>query len=60
MCCEIIATLIDPNDPLHFMVGVTGSSKAGLWQSRDGASSRAPDAAFAFLVACRGEFVSMA
>ncbi len=25
MSCEITATLIDPNNPLHFVVGVTGS-----------------------------------
>ena len=49
MSCEITATLIDPSDPLHFLVGVTGSSKAGLWESRDGGNSWAPHAAFASL-----------
>ena len=49
MSCEITATLIDPNNPLHFLVGVTGSSKAGLWESRDGGSSWVPEAAFASL-----------
>jgi photosystem II stability/assembly factor-like uncharacterized protein len=49
MSCEIAATLIDPNNPLHFLVGVTGSSKAGLWESRDGGNTWTPHAAFASL-----------
>jgi len=49
MSCEITATLIDPNNPLHFVVGVTGSSKTGLWESRDGGNTWTANAAFASL-----------
>ena len=44
--CEIAATQVDPSDPLHYLVGVTGGSKSGLWESWDAGNSWAPNAAF--------------